>query len=40
MLFTDWEVEKRIKVMRKELEKFGISEELRGYSWDSPPVDL
>jgi CRISPR-associated protein Csa1 len=33
------EVEKRIKVMRKELEKFGISEELRGYNWDSSPVE-
>lgn len=25
--------------MRKELERFGISEELRGYNWHNPPVE-
>jgi len=40
MFFVDTlEVEKRIRIMRKELEKFGISDELRGYNWDSPPVE-
>lgn len=40
MFFVDsLEIDKRIKAMRKELEKFGISEELRGYNWSSPPVE-
>ncbi len=40
MFFIDQlEIEKRIRVMRREFEKFGISDELRGYSWDSPPVE-
>ncbi len=32
-------IEKRLKVMRKSLESQGISEELRGYSWEKPPVE-
>ena len=31
--------EKRIRVMRKVIESTGISEELRGYSWEKPPVE-
>jgi len=33
------EIEKRLKVMRKNIESSGISEEMRGYSWDRPPVE-
>ncbi|WP_456328625.1 type I-A CRISPR-associated protein Cas4/Csa1 [Archaeoglobus sp.] len=40
MFFLDpIEVEKRIRKMRKCLEMFRISEELRGYNWDTPPVE-
>ena len=32
-------IEKTIRTLRKQLESFGISEELRGYCWDRPPVE-
>jgi len=38
-LIDRFEVEKRVRIMRREFEKFRISEELRGYNWDSPPVE-
>jgi len=33
------ELEKRLKLIRKELSVRGISEELRGWSYDQPPVE-
>lgn len=40
MFFVDaLEVEKRVRIMRRDLERFGISEELRGYNWNSPPIE-
>lgn len=38
-MLTALEIERRLKVMRKNLETQGISEELRGYSWERPPVE-
>ncbi|RUM34785.1 MAG: type I-A CRISPR-associated protein Cas4/Csa1 [Archaeoglobus sp.] len=32
-------VEKTIRALRRQIESFGISEELRGYNWDKPPVE-
>jgi len=32
-------IEKAVRTLRKQLESFGISEELRGYCWDRPPVE-
>ncbi len=32
-------IEKTVRMLRKQLESFGISEELRGYNWDKPPVE-
>jgi CRISPR-associated protein Csa1 len=39
MFLNSGEVEKKIKVMRKEFEHLGISEEMRGYSWNTPPIE-
>ena len=33
------EIERKVRVLRKNLKDLGISEELRGYSWDTPPVE-
>jgi len=38
MLITS-DMEKRIRALRKLLETNGISEDLRGYAWESPPVE-
>ncbi|MDK2782089.1 MAG: CRISPR-associated protein Csa1 [Archaeoglobi archaeon] len=39
MFLNSSEIERKLKVMRKGIENCGISEELRGYSWDGPPVE-
>ena len=33
------DLDKRFKILRAELQSLGISEELRGWSWQSPPVE-
>ena len=33
------DLDKRFKLLRAELQGLGISEELRGWSWQSPPVE-
>jgi len=33
------EVERKLRMMRKVFESMEISEDLRGYSWDKPPVE-
>lgn len=33
------ELDKKFKILRTEYQKLGISEELRGWSWDSPPIE-
>ena len=33
------DIEKRLRTMRKVIESMGISEDLRGYAWDKPPVE-
>jgi CRISPR-associated protein Csa1 len=39
MFLSHGEIDKKIRVMRKNYAEFGISEELRGYSWETPPVE-
>jgi len=40
MFFLDKsELEKKIRLLRKDLLIRGISEELRGWSYDQPPVE-
>jgi CRISPR-associated protein Csa1 len=34
------DLDRRFRLLRKELEAKGVSEELRGWSFDSPPVEL
>ncbi|MEM3573767.1 MAG: CRISPR-associated protein Cas4, partial [Nitrososphaeria archaeon] len=33
------DLDKKFKILRTELQRLGISEELRGWSWQSPPVE-
>ncbi|MEM0050405.1 MAG: CRISPR-associated protein Cas4, partial [Candidatus Bathyarchaeia archaeon] len=33
------DLDKRFKLLRTEFQSLGISEELRGWSWQSPPVE-
>ncbi|MEM2642455.1 MAG: type I-A CRISPR-associated protein Cas4/Csa1 [Thermoproteota archaeon] len=33
------DLDKRFKLLRAEFQRLGISEELRGWSWQSPPVE-
>ena len=33
------DLDKRFKILRADLQSLGISEELRGWSWQSPPVE-
>lgn len=38
-MFLSSNVERKIRGLRKVMENNGISEELRGYRWDTPPVE-
>ena len=38
-MFMFAEVERKLRMMRKVFESMEISEDLRGYSWDKPPVE-
>ena len=38
-MFPTADVERKIRALRKLIEDTGISEELRGYSWEKPPVE-
>lgn len=38
-MFMLSEIEKKLRVMRRAVESTGISEDLRGYTWDRPPVE-
>ncbi|MGQ9777916.1 MAG: CRISPR-associated protein Cas4, partial [Thermodesulfobacteriota bacterium] len=33
------DIDKRFKLLRAELQSLSISEELRGWNWQSPPVE-
>jgi len=39
MFLNPEEIEKKVRVLRRNLKNPGISEELRGYAWDTPPVE-
>ncbi|MEM2173311.1 MAG: CRISPR-associated protein Cas4, partial [Thermoproteota archaeon] len=40
MFFLDRSnLDKRVKILRVELQKLSISEDLRGWNWQSPPVE-
>ena len=38
-MFLYKDIEKRVKVLRRELDVNQISGELRGHSWERPPVE-
>lgn len=38
-MFMSADVEKKLRAMRKVVESMGISEDLRGYAWEKPPVE-
>ncbi len=38
-MFMSADVEKKLRTMRKVVESMGISEDLRGYAWERPPVE-